>query len=232
MGFLLAAGVSAGAGLIGSSMAASAQTSAANQANATQMAMYNQSQADLKPYMTAGENSLNQLQSQMSSLTANFNPTMAQLEQTPGYQFTLDQGLKSTQNSYAAQGLGSSGAAMKGAADYATGLASNTYQQQFNNYWTQNQNKYNMLNSQAQLGESAAAGAAVNSQTTWQNVAQTQSSLGNALGSSYISGANSVGNAASQYGMYSYMNSLRNGGVMDTSSANTAAYANAGNMFG
>ena len=64
-----------------------------------------------------------------------FAPTMENLEKTPGYKFILDQGLKAVQNSYAAQGLGTSGAAMKGAADYAEGLASTTYQNQFKNWY-------------------------------------------------------------------------------------------------
>jgi hypothetical protein len=58
-------------------------------------------------------------------------PTQAQLEATPGYKFTLQQGLESVQNSAAARGLGSSGAALKGAATYTTGLANQTYQNQF-----------------------------------------------------------------------------------------------------
>jgi hypothetical protein len=58
--------------------------------------------------------------------------TQAQLEATPGYQFTLDQGLKSVQSANAAKGLGVSGAALKGAATYATGLADKTYLDQFN----------------------------------------------------------------------------------------------------
>lgn len=58
--------------------------------------------------------------------------TQAQLEATPGYQFTLDQGLKSVQSANAAKGLGVSGAALKGAATYATGLADKTYMDQFN----------------------------------------------------------------------------------------------------
>ena len=55
------------------------------------------------------------------------------LQNTPGYQFTLGQGLQSTQNSAAARGLGVSGAALKGAATYATGLADQTYQNQYQN---------------------------------------------------------------------------------------------------
>jgi hypothetical protein len=58
--------------------------------------------------------------------------TQAELAATPGYQFTLNQGLQAVQNSAAAKGLGVSGAALKGAADYATGLADSTYQTQFN----------------------------------------------------------------------------------------------------
>ncbi len=56
------------------------------------------------------------------------------LTQTPGYQFTLDQGLQSVQSGFAAKGLADSGSALKGAAQYATGLAQNTYQQQLSNY--------------------------------------------------------------------------------------------------
>ena len=63
----------------------------------------------------------------------NWNPTQAGLEQTPGYQFTLSQGLKSTQNAAAARGLGVSGAALKGADTFATGLANQTYNQQYQN---------------------------------------------------------------------------------------------------
>ena len=54
------------------------------------------------------------------------------MRQTPGYQFTLAQGLKATQSAAAARGLGVSGSALKGAGTYATGLADKTYLDQFN----------------------------------------------------------------------------------------------------
>lgn len=69
------------------------------------------------------------------------------LRNTPGYQFTLGQGLESTQNSAAARGLGTSGAALKGAAQYAEGLADTTYQT----------NLLNPLQYLSTLGEGAAA---------------------------------------------------------------------------
>lgn len=88
----------------------------------------------------------------VGSVTGAPDPAAIQsaLEATPGYQFTLGQGLKSVQNSYAAKGLGSSGAALKGAADYATGLSDATYESRLNDYlnsynseFTNTQNSYN-----------------------------------------------------------------------------------------
>ena len=84
--------------------AADAQTAAADQANATQISMFNKAQANLQPYMTAGNtattNALN-----LANTGFNFNDTQAQLEATPGYQFTLSQGLESTQNGAAASSI-------------------------------------------------------------------------------------------------------------------------------
>lgn len=78
-----------------------------------------------------------------------FDPGLIQqaLESTPGYQFVRDQGLKSVQNSFAAKGLGNSGAAMRGAADYTTGLANSTYEQRVQDYLNNYNSKFtNTLN--------------------------------------------------------------------------------------
>ena len=142
---ILGAGViGAGATAYGASSAADAQKAAAAQASQTQMDMFNKTAGYLSPYRDAGNNALTQ-QLGMAQTGFNFAPTQANLEQTPGYQFALSQGLKSTQNSAAARGLGTSGAALRGAADYSTGLASNTFQQQFQNALQQYQTNYNNL---------------------------------------------------------------------------------------
>lgn len=149
--------------------AAQTQANAANNASAQQLAMFEQMRQSLQPFIGTGVNANSQLAALTGTnpggnpltapLTKAFQPTMAQLAATPGYQFSLQQGLEATQNSYAAQGLGASGAAQKGAANYAEGLAGTTYQQQFANYLQQNQQIYNMLGQQNSLGENAAAGA-------------------------------------------------------------------------
>ena len=74
-----------------------------------------------------------------------FNPinmTQAELEATPGYQFTRNQGLKAVQNSAAARGLGSSGMAQRGAAEYATGLADTTWQNVYAQQAAERQARY------------------------------------------------------------------------------------------
>lgn len=150
-------------------------------------------------------------------LTAPF--TAAMLPSTPGYQFTLSQGLKSTQNGYAAEGLGSSGAALKGAADYSTGLAQNTYQQQFQNYWAQNQNIANMLLGGATPGINAtgnlagiysgAGGALLGTATNaGQGIAGSIMGGGNALAGGAAGVANSLGGAANNLAMYYMLSKL------------------------
>jgi hypothetical protein len=158
------------------SSAANTQANALNKASAAQQAEQGTIVQSLAPYNNIGQNAATQLgqltganpntgvaptagagQLGYSSLTAPFQPTMAQLANTPGYQFTLNQGLQNTENAYTNEGLGRSGAALKGSANYAEGLAATTYQQQFTNYLGQNQQIYNMLNNQVATGENAAA---------------------------------------------------------------------------
>lgn len=161
---------SVASGVIGSNAATSAaktQAQAAEQGQAIQEQELQSIQANLSPWVTGGQGALGQLLNLTGSgpggnpltapLTAKFNPTMGQLAQTPGYQFTLQQGLESTQNSYAGAGLASSGAAQKGATNYAEGLAGTTFQQQFQNYLSQNQQIYNMLAGISGTGANAAA---------------------------------------------------------------------------
>lgn len=113
------------------------------------------------PTWTAGSAPTNQ-QGMMQGFS--WNPTMQQLASTPGYQFTLQQGLQGVQNQYSGMGLGVSGAEQKGAASYASGLASQTYDQQLKNaesIYGENLNAYN-LNTQNYEQQVNAYGQNVN----------------------------------------------------------------------
>jgi hypothetical protein len=194
--------VGAGANLIGSQQ----QASAANRAADLQQQQYQQSRTDLMPYNTAGQNATNMLTAALPTLTAPIAMDEGTLRNTPGYQFNLTQGLKSTQNSAAARGLGSSGAALKGAATYATGLADNTYQNQFNNAVTNQTNAYNRLMGVAGLGENAAAQSGNIGVQGAANAGNSLIGAGTASAAGLTGAANSLTNGANSYAGYTYAN--------------------------
>lgn len=199
-----------GANALTNYLASQNQSNAANNASNTQLQMFQQTQQNLSPFIQAGQganaalaagtglNTANPLSSPLlQAPTANLSE--AALEQTPGYQFNLYQGLKGLQNSYAAQGLGSSGAAVKGAEQYATGLADSTYQNQYNNAVTNQTNQFNRLLSLSELGQSSAAGLGNTGQQTASNIGNNTIQAANA-GSAALTG---TGNALSNYGLSS-----------------------------
>ena len=201
--------VGAGASMISSSNAASAQTQAADQSNARLQEQYAQTRSDLSPFREGGMNALNAMTNRLDELTiANPIPNAPgrmdqnMLEQTPGYQFTKTQGLKGVQNSAAARGLGASGAALKGAASFATGLADTTYQNQFNNANTNQTNAYNRLMGVIGVGQNAAAQTGVQgTQLAMQQGANTIGA-GNAEAASYNKMGNAVATGANQISGY------------------------------
>lgn len=182
-------------GIMGSGaqgQASQAQAQAAMMSAMMQMQMFQQTQANLKPFIQGGADAFGELRARSPELTQRFAPTMEQLAQTPGYQFTLEQGLRAAQNNAAARGLSVSGPAMKGAIDYATGLASTTYQQNFDNYWKQNSNIYNMLQSQSALGANAATGQGSIAAQVGNNIGNSLQNMGNAQAAGIIGSNNSL----------------------------------------
>lgn len=200
------------------SKAADAQIAAANTAANTSLSMYNTTRGDLSPYRQIGNTAGDMLTSKLQDLTTPITMDQATLEKTPGYQFNLTQGLKAVQNSAAARGLGSSGAALKGAATFATGLADNTYQQQFSNANTNQTNAYNRLkglvdtgaNAAAQTGQAgtSAANTAANAQVGAGNAAAAGY---NAIGTAATGVANSVAGASIFNGLYGAKSSPQQG---------------------
>lgn len=226
---------SAGAGVAGSAMqAGAAGSAAAAQAQAAQkgISIANQNtqaalQAQLgatqgiqglyQPYAQAGQVGLGQLQAALAPggpLTQGWGqtfqaPTAAQAAATPGYQFTLQQGLQAAQNSAAARGTLLSGGTLKGLENYASGLASQTYQQTYNNAlqgyqqnystWANNQaNLYNRLMGLTGLGANATGAQA----TALQQGAQGQAGIYglNTQAMSQLLGAQGAAQASGQIG--------------------------------
>lgn len=174
-------GVTSAVGSIaGSSIAASGAKSAAQtEANASQAAtqasldMFNTAQATEAPYVAGGTTALTELQGEQAGTIPvpgqpgplGAVPSLTDVSQLPGYQFTLQQGENATANAAAAQGLGVSGVALKGASSYAENLANTYYNNYLSNYWANQNNRYNQLYNLVQTGQ-AAAGQTAQAATT------------------------------------------------------------------
>src|ERR1700722_6141690 len=225
VGSIASAGIQAGA----ISDAASKAQASASQAQSLLQGRYDTTRGDLLPFTQTGQYARQIIQDNLPGVfgtpdnsnadigaarnyfgaAANLGSgpgAQAALEQTPGYQFTLAQGLQANQNAMAAKGLGVSGAAMKGAATYATGLANQTYGDQFNRLVgsgthslatnTANQgniqNSYNRLMGVAGLGENAASNTGTNG-ASLGNAAAGAALAGGAAGvASTIAGGNAL----------------------------------------
>ncbi|HDR9075881.1 TPA: hypothetical protein QDB15_001101 [Burkholderia vietnamiensis] len=245
--------------------AAQTQADSANYAASLQNKQWQQTQKNLKPYMDLGQSAINPLLSAMgynvkknpdgtysfgstdpnNPLQQRFSyadfqaPTAAQAQSTPGYQFTQQQGLKAVQNSAAARGLGTSGAALKGAANYATGLADSTYNDVFNRALSTYNANFGKAQTTFQTNYNSAANN-VNRLTnlvgSGQNAAATNGSLGAAaasnIGNTLMSGANAqasgmVGSAnALAGGMSSIANGAMTYGLLNNNALTSATAAN------
>ena len=224
---------------IGGQQAASYDKSASDWAKSA----YYQTRSDLLPYTQAGYNVLGDLTSLAKSGPTGGGPdyvtqayqnlpassgamTQAELEQTPGYQFTLGQGLQATQSAAAAKGLGISGAALKGAAKYATGLADSTYANRFNeakqsftDYLNLNQqqqenlkNQYTRLSGVATLGENAGAATGTAATEAAKTSSNALISAGNAEASGTKGLATGIGNTVNDLTGYGLLKSSGTGG--------------------
>ena len=193
-----AGAIGAGATAISSSNAAHAQTTAANNAITAQQGFYNQDQTQLQPFITGGQGAYSTLNN-LLGVGGNSASIQNTLTNLPGYQFTLNQGLKATQGGYAAQGLADSGAALKGAATYATGLAQSDY----NNYLTGLQNS-------ATTGENAANALAGYGTQTGAQIGSNIIGAGNAQAAASTATGNALTNGTNNLSQYYTLNSLLN----------------------
>lgn len=215
------------ASIFGADKAAKAQKRAAADAANLAMNQSIMSRADLQPYRFVGGDASRALRQNMSYFQQPITMDQAALEKTPGYQFTLAQGLKGVANSAAARGLGTSGAALKGAANYATGLADSTYLDQFNVENTNRNNAYNRLMGMANLGENAAAGTGALGMQGAQMAGNALIGAGNADAARYNAIGQSVAGMASSIPSALMMNKLLGG-----SGGTAAAPSNNGTLWG
>ena len=222
-------GAMLGSALLGSNAsgnAANAQMQAANQANDTQLQMFNTAQQNLQPYMAAGTPALSKLSDLLGtsgntgaagygSLTAPFTNQTFQNYVSPAYNFQLQQGDQALQNSQAATDGVLSGSALKGLINYNQNMATTAYQNAFNNYQTQTGNIYQRLSGLVGIGQASASGNAANAMTTGANVGANTVQAGNAAAAGIMGSNNAITGAINNGAGYYMLNQMMNNGGMN-----------------
>src|ERR1700690_1866661 len=158
-----------------------------------------------QPYQTVGSTASNNL---VNILNESFQaPTLAEAENTPGYQFNLEQGTRAIDQNAAANGTlltGNTGTALE---KYGQNLARTTYQQDYNNALSTYGANTNTALQGTQLGENSTgqltnanlgiAGMATNTDLTGgQQQAQQINNAAAARASGYLGSANAWSGAA------------------------------------
>jgi hypothetical protein len=168
------------------------------------------------------------------------------VEQDPGYQFRLNQGLQALQRSQAATGI-TGGAAATAINDYAQGQASqeygNAYQRALQTYGANTQNRQNTFNAalqgyaQNQQGRQQAyqdelAGYNAN-QGNFLNTFNTQLAKYNANTGNALNQYNAAAqNQANSFNRLAALAGIGQTGVQQLGSAGQNAAANIGNLYG
>lgn len=123
------------------------------------------------------------------------SPQESALEQTPGYQFTRDQGIQEVSRAVGSRGL--TGAQAKGIARFVTGLADKTYG-----------DAVGRLGSATTIGANAAAGGGQIGAQTGQNIGNNIVGAGQASAAGTVGAANAVTAGLGSLGQYAYANKI------------------------
>ena len=213
--------IAAGVGLIGASSssnaannATEAQVDASNAQLALQQQIYDDQSARFDPFYQAGVSALGQYQNALARPQPSYKPFNYQ--SSPGYQFALDQGQSAIDGSAASSGGLFSGATLQAQTEYATGMASQDYNNQFNNYqveYANQQNEYNnYMNRLGGLANSGQGAAGMQATAGSNYAAGASNALGN-IGNAQSAGAIAQGNAinsgmSNALSTYGYMTAM------------------------
>ena len=254
--------------------AAGIQQQAAGAANNELGAQFANSNSGYQPYQQGGQNAFQQLNQgwqggqynpgTLRGMSAqNYNagaaPQAYQLQQfdpsklqnDPGYQFQLNQGMNAVQNSAAAKGMLHSGNTLSGINSMAQGLANTTLNDAFSRYATQQnqgmqqgQNQFQNWQGAANFGQGQAQNAQnfdyqsmLNSYNSQAQNGLNQFNMGNILGNYGMNAQNSAANLGMNYSQQ-YGNNLTGGanaqaaGMVGAANARTQGINNLMNLGG
>lgn len=139
-------------------LGANEQRRAAKKSRQQQEAAMRQAQTRIAPYEQTGQQANDLIQQGLSTGTLGGSFTPTNLAEDAGYQFRLAEAKKALKRQQAATGNLYSGQAILDAQRQAQGLASQEYQDAFNRWLQEQQNRYNILSGQQDVGFRGAGG--------------------------------------------------------------------------
>ena len=194
--------------------AADAQVQSSQEANATQLKMFEQNRADQEPWREAGVTALGQLGAgTVDGGDFNRDFTLADFTKDPGYDFRMQQGQRGLDSSAAARGGALSGAAVKASTRYNQDYASGEYQNAYHRFNADRTARFNRLSSLAGVGQTATNQVGEQGTRVAGAIAEGQIGAGNARASGYIGQGNAMSGAANTLGNFALNSQFMNQGT-------------------
>tara|TARA_Y100001001_G_scaffold100856_1_gene98607 strand:+ start:48 stop:659 length:612 start_codon:yes stop_codon:yes gene_type:complete len=190
---------SAAANIYGANKSADAMADAIEQATALQERQMRLAKQQFTPYAQAGTEALGQYQGNIGNQPT-YQNTLANLVNDPGYQFRLQQGQQTLENSAAARGNLLSGATLKDLTGYAQGMASQEGQAAYARDFNAFNNTQNQLANLMQQGYNASGQIVGSGQQGTNNLANLALMGGQSQGNMYMGRANALADLGNSLG--------------------------------
>jgi hypothetical protein len=192
-GFVAAAG-STLVGAYGANKAAKAQLQGAREGAAAEREMFERQVELQEPFRQAGVNALPDLVA-----ASRYDPfTLERFQQSPGYQFRLREGIKALDRTAAARGGLLSGAQLRGVARYGQNLASEEFNNAFNQYQIERNAELNPLQALAGVGQTSTNTLSNAAGQLGSSLSNLAVGAGNARASGYAGTANALASGIGQ----------------------------------
>lgn len=208
---------------IGASRAANTQAAAGREAIGEQAREFNVNQQNLAPFMAEGRAGLAQLDTDFGPGGVGSKPFNFDISQDPGYQFRLDQGTTSIENSAAAKGMQLSSANLKDLVKFGQDYASGEFNSAFSRDLATKQNMLSTDMARVGIGSGATNTSVAAGTATSGNIANTMTGIGNATAAGQVGVANAIGGAASGVGNAFLLSSILGQNKTQTNPVSSAA---------
>jgi len=125
--------------------------------------------------------------------------TLDKFQQSPGYQFNLQQGQMAIDKGANARGNYYAPQTLQDISRFSQGLASNEFNNERNAYWQQQNNVFNKLSQQGQMGLSGANALAGVGSNYAANAGNTMAGIGNTQAAGIMGAGNAIQGGISDY---------------------------------